>query len=75
MSEFTVIPRKNLNKDVLLEKFPRSSGKIPALESPAVRLTETIAIAVVSQLYTGPLPPSHVRRRPDLPNARHLVPG
>ncbi|KAI0872900.1 glutathione-S-transferase theta, GST [Hypoxylon argillaceum] len=53
MSEFTVIPRKNLNKDVLLEKFPRSSGKIPALESPAVRLTETIAIAVYLARVSG----------------------
>ncbi|TRX89236.1 hypothetical protein FHL15_009934 [Xylaria flabelliformis] len=53
LNEFTVIPRKNINRDILLERFPRSSGKIPALESPEVRLTETIAIAVYLVRVSG----------------------
>ncbi|KAI1826180.1 glutathione-S-transferase theta, GST [Xylaria intraflava] len=45
-NEVTVIPRQNVNRDLIIEKFPRSSGKIPAFEGPKVKLTETIAIAV-----------------------------
>jgi hypothetical protein len=47
------VPRKNVNRDLLLARFPRSAGKIPALEvqregeGQAVRLTEVLAISVV----------------------------
>ncbi|KAH8707731.1 Glutathione S-transferase psoE [Beauveria bassiana] len=40
-----VVPRQNLNRDALIEKFPRSRGKIPALEGDQVKLTEVPAIA------------------------------
>ncbi|KGQ05114.1 Elongation factor 1-gamma 1 [Beauveria bassiana D1-5] len=40
-----VVPRQNLNRDALMEKFPRSRGKIPALEGDQVKLTEVPAIA------------------------------
>ncbi|KAM3499255.1 hypothetical protein MY10362_007479 [Beauveria mimosiformis] len=40
-----VVPRQNLNRDALIEKFPRSRGKIPALEGDHVKLTEVPAIA------------------------------
>jgi hypothetical protein len=33
-----------------MERFPLSQGKIPAIEGPGVKLTETIAIAHVSTL-------------------------
>ncbi|OAA80333.1 Glutathione S-transferase, protein [Akanthomyces lecanii RCEF 1005] len=40
-----VIPRQNLNRDALIEKFPRGRGKIPALEGENIKLTEVPAIA------------------------------
>ncbi|KAF2753571.1 glutathione-S-transferase theta, GST [Pseudovirgaria hyperparasitica] len=41
-----VVPRRGVNKAKYMERFPRSRGKIPALETADTRLTETIAIAV-----------------------------
>ncbi|KAI1324623.1 glutathione-S-transferase theta, GST [Xylariaceae sp. FL0255] len=46
LDELEVIPRKNVNRDLLIEKFPMSAGKIPALEGPDIKLTETVAIAL-----------------------------
>ncbi|ATY61574.1 glutathione-S-transferase GST [Cordyceps militaris] len=40
-----VVPRQNLNRDALIQKFPRSRGKIPALEGDNIKLTEVPAIA------------------------------
>ncbi|OAA58199.1 Glutathione S-transferase, protein [Cordyceps fumosorosea ARSEF 2679] len=40
-----VVPRQNRNRDALIEKFPRSLGKIPALEGDNLKLTEVPAIA------------------------------
>ncbi|PMB66771.1 Elongation factor 1-gamma 1 [Beauveria bassiana] len=45
-----VVPRQNLNRDALIEKFPRSRGKIPALEGDEVKLTEVPAIAYPGRL-------------------------
>lgn len=42
-----VVPRQNTNVQKLLEAFPRSNGKIPALQSADMKLTEVPAIAVV----------------------------
>jgi len=39
-----VIPRKNVGKAEYVAKFPLSQGKIPGIEGPDLRLTETIAI-------------------------------
>lgn len=43
-----VIPRNGINKTTYIERFPLSQGKIPALEGPVVKITETIAICYVS---------------------------
>lgn len=43
-----VVPRKNINKATYQVRFPLSQGKIPGLEGPGIKLTETIAIAYVS---------------------------
>ena len=37
-----------INKAAYVERFPLSQGKIPAIEGPGIKLTETIAIATVS---------------------------
>jgi elongation factor 1-gamma len=39
-----VIPRENIRKAEYMAKFPLSQGKIPAVEGPQLKLTETIAI-------------------------------
>ncbi|KAI9039799.1 uncharacterized protein KD926_009016 [Aspergillus affinis] len=39
-----VVPRNSINKATYIERFPLSQGKIPALEGPGVKITETIAI-------------------------------
>ncbi|KAM3565183.1 hypothetical protein ARSEF4850_001492 [Beauveria asiatica] len=48
-----VVPRQNLNRDALIEKFPRSRGKIPALEGDKVKLTEVPAIAYVRDIQSS----------------------
>ncbi|KAG5950176.1 hypothetical protein E4U53_005414 [Claviceps sorghi] len=42
-----VVPRENIGRQLLLDRFPRSHGKIPALDAPGLQLTETISIALV----------------------------
>lgn len=37
----------NINKEALVAQFPRSGGKIPALEGKDFKLTEVMAIAMV----------------------------
>ncbi|KAG6017848.1 hypothetical protein E4U54_002490 [Claviceps lovelessii] len=51
-----VVPRRNIGRQMLMEKFPRSNGKIPALEAPDVKLTETISIALYLAKIRGPTP-------------------
>ncbi|KAH8658399.1 glutathione-S-transferase theta, GST [Xylariales sp. PMI_506] len=46
LDQVEVIPRMEMNRDLLIREFPMSSGKIPALEGPGVKLTETLAISV-----------------------------
>ncbi|RMZ76916.1 hypothetical protein DV738_g4728, partial [Chaetothyriales sp. CBS 135597] len=41
-----VVPRKDINRDALIEQFPLSQGKIPAIEGENIKLHETIAIAI-----------------------------
>ncbi|KAG5927432.1 hypothetical protein E4U42_002267 [Claviceps africana] len=41
-----VVPREDINRQLLLDKFPRSNGKIPALEAPGIQLTETLSIVL-----------------------------
>ncbi|KAB8245371.1 glutathione-S-transferase theta, GST [Aspergillus flavus] len=50
-----VIPRNGINKTTYIERFPLSQGKIPALEGPVVKITETIAICY----YLSKLSPKH----------------
>ncbi|KAG5981324.1 hypothetical protein E4U55_003075 [Claviceps digitariae] len=47
-----VVPRRNVNTQLMLDKFPRSLGKIPALEAPHIKLTETISISLyLTRIY------------------------
>jgi elongation factor 1-gamma len=48
LDQSLVVPRKGINKAAYMEQFPLSQGKIPALEGPDVKITETVAIAYVS---------------------------
>ncbi|KAG5993900.1 hypothetical protein E4U52_001598 [Claviceps spartinae] len=41
-----VIPRRDIGRHLLIDKFPLSNGKTPALEAPGIKLTETISIAL-----------------------------
>ncbi|KAK1139079.1 hypothetical protein N8T08_001325 [Aspergillus melleus] len=50
-----VVPRNGINKTTYIERFPLSQGKIPALEGPGVKITETIAICY----YLSKLNPKH----------------
>ncbi|KAF4629852.1 hypothetical protein G7Y89_g8286 [Cudoniella acicularis] len=45
LNQSLVVPRKGINKFAHMENFPLSQGKIPALEGPGIKITETIAIA------------------------------
>ncbi|KAK2028127.1 glutathione-S-transferase theta, GST [Colletotrichum zoysiae] len=49
-----VVPRSDINRDLLIDKFPRSCGKIPALDGPGVSLTEVMAIAHYVTKVAGP---------------------
>lgn len=49
LNQSLVVPRKGINKSAYMELFPLSQGKIPALEGPGIKITETIAIAYVSR--------------------------
>ncbi|KAG6009343.1 hypothetical protein E4U21_002651 [Claviceps maximensis] len=49
-----VVPRENIGRQLLMAKFPRSNGKIPALEAPNIELTETISIALYLAKMNGP---------------------
>ncbi|KAB8210960.1 glutathione S-transferase [Aspergillus parasiticus] len=46
LNHFEVIPRRGVNKAEYMARFPRSQGKIPALEGPNIKLTETLSIAM-----------------------------
>lgn len=48
LTQSLVIPRNGVNKAAYMERFPLSQGKIPGLEGPGVKLTETISIVYVS---------------------------
>ncbi|KAM3539818.1 hypothetical protein ARSEF1564_007259 [Beauveria bassiana] len=56
LDRLEVIPRKNINWDLLISRFPRSRGKIPAIEDNGVKLTEVIAICVYLAKVSGPGP-------------------
>ncbi|KAK2016248.1 hypothetical protein LZ32DRAFT_689245 [Colletotrichum eremochloae] len=49
-----VVPRSDINHNLLIDKFPRSCGKIPALDGPGVSLTEVMAIAHYVIKVAGP---------------------
>ena len=48
--ESIIIPRNNVNTATYMERFPLSQGKIPAIEGPNIKITETVAIATVNSL-------------------------
>lgn len=48
-----MIPRRGVNKAEYMARFPRSQGKIPGLEGPNIKLTETLSIAMVSTHLTA----------------------
>ncbi|QMW30600.1 hypothetical protein G4B84_005981 [Aspergillus flavus NRRL3357] len=53
LNHFEVIPRRGVNKAEYMARFPRSQGKIPGLEGPNIKLTETLSIAMVSTHLTA----------------------